>query len=56
MYMSRGSLNELEAQIEVSFDLGYISNEEMISVIDILESCRKLLSGFINYLQKSELS
>ena len=56
MYMSRGSLNELEAQIEVSSDLGYITKEEVNTVLDILENCRKLLSGFINYLQKSELS
>jgi four helix bundle protein len=56
MYMSRGSLNELEAQLEVSFDLGYITSDEQQKTIEVLESCRKLLSGFINYLQKADLA
>ena len=56
MYMSRGSLNELEAQADVSYDLGYISVKGLKQINDSVESSRKLLSGFINYLQKSELA
>ena len=56
MYMSRGSLNELEAQLDVSFDLQYIKEDELKQANEAVESSRKLLSGFINYLQKSDLS
>ena len=56
MYMSRGSLNELEAQLDVSFDLQYIKEDELKQANEAVENSRKLLSGFINYLQKSDLS
>ena len=56
MYMSRGSLNELEAQLDVSFDLLYIKEDELKQANEAVENSRKLLSGFINYLQKSDLS
>jgi four helix bundle protein len=56
MYMSRCSLNELEAQLDVSFDLQYIKEDELKQANEAVESSRKLLSGFINYLQKSDLS
>ena len=56
MYMSRGSLIELEAQLDVSFDLLYIKEDELKQANEAVENSRKLLSGFINYLQKSDLS
>ena len=55
MYMSRGSLNELEAQLDISQDLEYVTLDELKGANESLESSRKLLSGFINYLQKSDL-
>jgi four helix bundle protein len=50
-FISRGSLYEVETQIIVSFDLGYITIEEQNSILDNIKSCKRLLNGFINYFQ-----
>lgn len=47
LYISKGSLNEVETQLYLSFDIGYISEEDLKSI-----SNKKLLNGFINYYKK----
>lgn len=54
-YISRGSQYELETELYLSFDLGFISEEDLNKALDLLIEGRRLLSGFISYLQKSEL-
>jgi len=36
----------------LSFDLGYISEEELNNILEKVISNKKLLSGFINYYKK----
>lgn len=49
LHISKGSIYELETQLYLSYDIGYI-NEEQLSIILIkIEDCKKLISGFINY-------
>jgi four helix bundle protein len=51
LYISRGSLYELETQLYISFDLGYISQEILDTKVMEIRECRKLLSGFIRYYE-----
>jgi four helix bundle protein len=48
-FISRGSLFELEAQIQVAIGIGFISASNAKKVINQMHSCKKLLSGFINF-------
>ena len=50
-YISRGSLFELETQLYLSFDLNYIDESILTSLLENITTCKKLLNGFINYYQ-----
>lgn len=52
LYISKGYLNELETQLYLSFDLEYIYEAQLKSVLEKVISCKKLLNGFINYYKK----
>ncbi len=52
-YIARGSLYELETQLYISFDLGYLEEKNLNDVIAQLEVCRKLLSGLIKYFENN---
>ncbi len=52
LYIAKGSLNEVETQLYLAFDLNYISEEELKSIFEQLISNKKLLNGFINYYKK----
>jgi len=49
LFISRGSLYELETQLFLSLDQNYINNEEIETVLLQITVCKKLLNGFINY-------
>lgn len=53
MFIARGSVYELETQLFLGIDLTYIKEPEVQETFLQIEKVRKLLSGFINYLQKS---
>lgn len=52
LYIAKGSLQELETQLYLSFDLGYISKIDLEDVLEKVISNKKLLNGFINYYKK----
>lgn len=54
-FIARGSQYELETELYLAFDLGYITEDELNKTLELLIECRKLLSGFINYLKSSNL-
>lgn len=54
LYIAKGSLFELETQLYLSFDLEYISEKQLETILLEVTSCKKLLNGFINYF-KSKL-
>ena len=52
LYIAKGSLFEVETQLYLSYDLGYISESELKSILEKVVSNKKLLNGFINYYKK----
>lgn len=52
LHISRGSLYELETQCYVALDQKYIDENNFNIVFNQLQSCKKLLNGFINYYKK----
>ena len=55
MFMSKGSLNEIEAQLIISEDLDFLNPSTCQPLFAQIETSRKLLSGYINYLEKAKL-
>ncbi len=49
LYISRGSLYELETQLYIAFDLGYLNMAQLENLLYLVTECKKLLNGFINY-------
>jgi four helix bundle protein len=49
LYISRGSMYELETQLLISSDLGYMDQEVCDCLLSKIEACKKLLSGYIKY-------
>lgn len=47
--ISRGSLFELETQIYISRDLGFISEDQLTNSIEQIENLGKLINGYIRY-------
>ena len=52
LHTSRGSLYELETQCYVALDQKYIDENNFDIVFNQMQSCKKLLNGFINYYKK----
>ena len=47
--IARGSLFEVECQMEISERLGFISKKERDFLSSKIQNCKKLLNGFISY-------
>jgi four helix bundle protein len=46
--IARGSCYEIEAQIEIAFELGYVNQEQLGSIIEAVQTTCKLLNGTMN--------
>lgn len=53
--IAKGSTGEVEAQLYIALDQGYITEEEFNSIRAMASSTKKLISGFMNYLKQSGL-
>ncbi len=49
LYISRGSLFQLETQNYLSFDQKFLDIEKFNEILKQIQLCKKLLNGFINY-------
>lgn len=56
LYISRGSLFELETQLYLSYDLDYIDIEQKDAILEKILNCKKLLNGFIKYLKQQTVA
>ena len=54
LYVSRGSLFELETQLYIALDQQFINEEIFNKISDEIQTSKKLLNGFINYFKKLE--
>ncbi len=52
LHISRGSLYELETQFYLALDQKYIDESSFNNVLKQIQTCKKLLNGFINYYKK----
>ncbi len=52
LYISRGSLLEIETQIYLALDQNYISEIQFEKFSQQIQICKKLINGFINYYKK----
>lgn len=53
--IAKGSAGEIEAQLYVAFDQGYVNREEFETTKAIAISTKKLIAGFMNYLKRSTI-
>lgn len=53
LYFARGSMFEIEAQCYLALDRNYIEEENFKVIYGTLQSCKRLLNGFINHYTKS---
>jgi four helix bundle protein len=53
--IAKGSAGEVEAQLYVALDQGYVNEKQFNALVDITSSTKKLIAGFMNYLRKSGL-
>jgi four helix bundle protein len=53
LYISRGSLNELETQLIISCRIGYLEASRLDEICGKIVNCGRLLNGLISYLRKN---
>ena len=53
--IAKGSLFELKTQLYIALDLNYIFEEEFKNTTALIDDVGKLISGLMNYIQKSDL-
>lgn len=49
LFIARGSLFEVETQLYLAFDLSYLNEKTLQTLLSDVTSCKKLLQGFIRY-------
>lgn len=52
LYNSRGSIAEVEYILQLSFKLGYVTNEIFIEINQLREETAKVLAGLINSVEE----
>jgi four helix bundle protein len=52
LHISRGSLYELETQYYLALDQRYIDESNFNIALEQIQTCKKLLNGFVNYYKK----
>lgn len=55
LYIALGSKNELETQVIIAFNLGFVSLEQQEELLLKIENIGKMLSGLIKYIKSKEL-
>ena len=55
LFIAKGSTAEIESQLYVALDNGYINEEQFTEGTALTNAIKSLLSGFIRYLKKSDM-
>ena len=53
--IAKGSLYELKTQLIIAFEIGYLNDIEYTKLKNDSDEIGKLITGFMNYLNQSEL-
>ena len=53
--VAKGSVGEVEVQLYIALDQGYVTQEEIKAIEALARSTTKLISGFMEYLRRSDL-
>ena len=51
LYIAKGSTSEVQSQLYVASDLGYISEDEFTELYNQVDEVARLVTGFIKYLK-----
>jgi four helix bundle protein len=51
--VAKGSVGEVETQLYVALDQGYISSSEFASLKELAGSTKRLIGGLVSYLRQS---
>uniref|UniRef100_A0A7C4Y4E2 Four helix bundle protein n=1 Tax=candidate division WOR-3 bacterium TaxID=2052148 RepID=A0A7C4Y4E2_UNCW3 len=51
LYIARGSISEVDAQLEIARELGFLNDEDYKELQGILDELSKMLNGLINSLK-----
>lgn len=54
LYIAKGSAAEVQAQLYVALDAGYLNQEHFRQLFDLAGDTGRLLGGFIRYLKSRE--
>lgn len=54
LYIAKGSLSELDTQLELARRLEYLGQRELESLVEMLERVDKMLSGLIRHLRTKD--
>jgi four helix bundle protein len=55
LFVSNGSLNEVESMLQIANELGFINEKQTDELVQRTEEVRKLLKEFIKYFQDSTI-
>jgi len=55
LYIAKGSTAELESQLYIALDNGYIHWKQFDKAMELTSSIKSLIAGFIRYLKKSDI-
>lgn len=55
LYISRGSLYELETQLNIAVMIGFINENDFTKITLIVDECLRILNGLINRYENNEL-
>ena len=50
-YIARGSLEESRSHVLLAHRLGYLTNDQLTPVIQLIEEVRRLINGYITHLK-----
>ena len=54
LHIAKGSTSEVQSQLYIAADLGYINQEELTKLYNQADEVARLLTGFIKYLKGAD--
>ena len=56
LYIAHGSIAEVECQLYIALDLGYIGDKQFSEIYNLCYECSRLAMGLIKYLRSLQKS